>query len=66
MLQNPLQLTPAVIVSSPDERGEQACALWSGFSKSSDTPRILESKVQVWVDFMPCCQKVFVPIKFCQ
>jgi len=36
MLQNPLQLAPAVIVSRHEERGEQAGALHSGSSKGSD------------------------------
>jgi len=30
MLQNPLQLAPAAIMTSSDERGEQARALHSG------------------------------------
>jgi len=38
MLQNPLQLAPAVIVTRPDERGEQSGTLYSDFSRFSDKP----------------------------
>jgi len=38
MLQNPLQFTPMVTVTGPDERGEQAGTLRSRSSKVSDKP----------------------------
>ena len=36
--QSPLQFPQAVIVTRPDERGEQACTLNSGSWKGSDKP----------------------------
>ena len=38
MLWKPPQLAPAVIVTGPDERKEQAGTLHSGSSKGSDNP----------------------------
>jgi len=40
VLQNPLQLAPAVIVTRPDTRVEQAGELHSESSKVSDRPML--------------------------
>jgi len=48
MLQNPIQLAPAAVVTRHDERGEQACTLLPGFSKASGKPGLLlENKLQL-------------------
>jgi len=48
MLQNPLQLTPVVIVTRRDEKGEQLGTLYSGFFKRLRQIRALENKEQLW------------------
>ena len=67
MLQNHLQLTPAVIVSGPDEwrGGEQAGILCC----IRDLPKALENSCfrkqgATLPNFMLYCHKIFVPTKF--
>ena len=45
MLHNPLQLAPAVILTRPDEGGEQAGTLHSGCLKGSDTPVLCKTRI---------------------
>jgi len=52
LLQNPLQLAPAVIVTRPDEGGEQVGKLHSEFQKALTNP-CFRKKVQRWL--ISCC-----------